>query len=136
MNNYNPVYRTAPATPCLLIISHIWFISVVDRDELDPDQPIQVNQSKYDDHENEGAFGQSINVNFPHFLNSMCAPFLDCVFQIVQKVQKSSKKALAHLKYHLERYLRLIQATQMIPGPFWTRQKIEAFLTSNQNLAA
>ena len=35
--------------------THSWFISVVDSNELGPLQPVQVNQSKYEDHENEGA---------------------------------------------------------------------------------
>ena len=53
----------------------------------------------------------------------MCAACWDCVSQMLLKVQKASKKALAHLKDLLERYQRPIQATQMTPGPFWTRQK-------------
>ena len=47
----------------------------------------------------------------------------DCVSQVLQKVQKASKKALAHLEDHLERSLRPIQATQMTPRHFWTREK-------------
>ena len=51
----------------------------------------------------------------------------DCVFQVLLKVQKASKKALAHLKDHLERSLRPIHATQKTNGPFWTRQKLKSF---------
>ena len=47
----------------------------------------------------------------------------DCVSQVLPKVQKASKQALAHLKDHSERSLRPIQATQMTPDPFWTRKK-------------
>ena len=47
----------------------------------------------------------------------------DCMSQVSLKVQKAPKKALALLKDHLEHYLRPIQATQMTPGPFWTKQK-------------
>ena len=35
--------------------THSWFISVVDSNELCPVQPVQVNQSKYENHENDGA---------------------------------------------------------------------------------
>ena len=38
-------------------VPHSWFISVVDTDELGPVQPVQVKQSKYVDHEDEGAMG-------------------------------------------------------------------------------
>ena len=52
------------------------------------------------------------------------------------KVQKAFEKALTLLKDHLERPLKLIQATQMTTGPFCTRQKrFEVFQTSNRNLA-
>ena len=34
---------------------HSWFISGVDSNELCPVQPVQVNQSKYENQENEGA---------------------------------------------------------------------------------
>ena len=60
----------------------------------------------------------------------------DCVFQVFQEVQKSSKNALIHIQDHLERSMRQIQATQMTPGPFWTIQKrLVAFCPSNKNLA-
>ena len=61
----------------------------------------------------------------------------DCVLQVLHKIQKASEKALADPRDHLERSLRPIQATQVTPGPFWTRQKKtrEAFWTSNKNLA-
>ena len=36
-------------------MEHSWFISVVDSNELDPVWPVQVNQLKYENHENEGA---------------------------------------------------------------------------------
>ena len=45
-----------------------WLSSVTGGNELGPVYPVQVNQSKYEDHENEGAMGQccfkkkSINV--------------------------------------------------------------------------
>ena len=39
------------------ILVHSWFISVVDSNELCPVWSVQVNQSKYENHENEGAMG-------------------------------------------------------------------------------
>ena len=44
----------------LIITTCSWFISVVDSDELGPVLPIQVNQSKYEDYENEEAVGAMI----------------------------------------------------------------------------
>ena len=41
----------------LIFLAHSWFISVVDSNELFPVKPLQVNQSKYENHENEGAMG-------------------------------------------------------------------------------
>ena len=38
-------------------MAHSWFISVVDSNELCPVKPVQVNQSKNENHENEGAMG-------------------------------------------------------------------------------
>ena len=53
-----------------------------------------------------------------------------------KRFKRASKKALAHPKDRLERSLRQIQATQVTPGPFWTRQKrLEVFQTSNEKLA-
>ena len=66
----------------------------------------------------------------------MRAACCECVSQVLQMVLKATKKALAHPKDNLEGSLRPIQATQLSPGPFWTRQKrLEAFRTSNKNLA-
>ena len=49
---------------------------------------------------------------------------------------KGLEKYLALLQDNLEIPLRLIRATQMTAGPFWTRQKmLEAIGTSNRNLA-
>ena len=47
----------------------------------------------------------------------------NCASQVLLKVQKASKKALIHLKDHLERSLRSTQATQINPRRFWTKQK-------------
>ena len=41
----------------VLYYTHNWFISVVDSNELGTVQPVHVNQSKYEGHENEGAVG-------------------------------------------------------------------------------
>ena len=38
-------------------------------------------------------------------------------------VTEGPKRPLKHLKDHLERSLRPIQATQEAPVPFWTKQK-------------
>ena len=43
--------------------------------------------------------------------NLMCAAPWDCVSQVLLKVPKASKKALAHLKDHFKRSLRPVQAT-------------------------
>ena len=66
----------------------------------------------------------SINIPFKSFFwNSMRAACCDCVLQVLQKVIKKPKKDLVHPKDHLKRSLRPLQATQLTPGPFWTRQK-------------
>ena len=53
-----------------------------------------------------------------------------------RRSKKASKKALAHPKDHLERYLRQIHGTQVAHRQFWTRQKRQKdFRTSNENLA-
>ena len=52
----------------------------------------------------------------------MRAACWNCVSQVLLKVQKA-KKALEHIKDHLEHILRPIQATQVTTGPLWTRQK-------------
>ena len=44
-------------TEILIIPAHSWFISVVDSNELCPVLPVQVNRSKYENNENEGAIG-------------------------------------------------------------------------------
>ena len=52
-----------------------------------------------------------------------------------KRSKKAPKKAFAHPKDHLERSLMPIQATQVTPGPLWTRQKgLEAFQTSNKKM--
>ena len=51
------------------------------------------------------------------------------------KVQKAPEMSLALLRDHLKLPLRPIQTTQMITGPFLTRQKkLKVFWTSNTNL--
>ena len=37
--------------------THSGFISGVDSNKLDPVKPVQVNQSKYEEYDNEGAIG-------------------------------------------------------------------------------
>ena len=37
--------------------AHSWFISAVDSNELCPVKPVQMNQAKYENYENEGAIG-------------------------------------------------------------------------------
>ena len=69
------------------------------------------------------------------FWNFICAACWDCASQVLLKFQTASKKARAHLKDQLERSLRPIQANQMTPGPFLTKQKrVEALQTSNKKL--
>ena len=57
----------------------------------------------------------------------MCTACWDCVSQVLLKVQKASKKALAHIKDHLERSLRPIQATQMTPGAGPDKKDLKSF---------
>ena len=40
-----------------MIVTHSWFISVVDINDLCPVKPVQLNQSKYENYENEGVIG-------------------------------------------------------------------------------
>ena len=83
-----------------------------------------MNQSKYEDHDNEGAVGAnagffSINIHIPSFfVIFLCTYCWDCVSQVLLEVQKAFKKALAHNEDHLECSLRPIEATQMTPGQF------------------
>ena len=46
-----------PVEQITIITTHSWFISEVDSNELCPVKAVQVNQSKYENHENEGAMG-------------------------------------------------------------------------------
>ena len=63
---------------------------------------------------------------YQNFFGSSCAQLA------VTVSKKASKNVIAHFKGHLEHSLRQLQATQVTPGPFWTRQKrLEAFPTSN-----
>ena len=74
---------------------HSWFISVVNSNELYPGEPVQVNQSKYENDENDGAI-RGHDVFFEHkysftvifFWNSMRAAHCHCVLQVLQKVQR------------------------------------------------
>ena len=54
-----------------VLASHSWFISVVDSSELCSVKPVQLNQSKHENYEKEGAFGAmmffSITIPFPSF---------------------------------------------------------------------
>ena len=102
-----------------------------------------MNQSKYENHENEGAMGghdgfllANVSIYFILFLIP-CVQLAGTVCpRCYRRSKKASKKALAHPKDHLERSLRPIQATQVTPGPFWTKQKrLEDFRTSNENLS-
>ena len=59
----------------------------------------------------------------------------ECLYSIISCAQlagtvcpkKAPKKARAHFKDYLERSLRPIQATQMTPGPFWTKKDFKYF---------
>ena len=102
---------------------HSWFISVVDNNELCPVQPVQVNQSKYKNYENEGPSGAMIFFSITihlliFFFENQCAQLAVTVCcRCYKRSKKASKKALAHPKDHLERSLRPIQATKVTPEP-------------------
>ena len=66
----------------------------------------------------------STTIHLPSLFFGIARARCDSVLQVIQKVpKKASKNAIGHPKDHLECSLRPIQATQVTPGPFWTRQK-------------
>ena len=66
---------------------------------------------------------------------SCTQPTVTVCCRCYKKSKKASKKDLAHPENYLERFLRPIHATQVIPWPFWTRQKkLEPYKTSNKNV--
>ena len=112
-----------------MIVTHSWFISVVDINDLCPVKPVQLNQSKYENDEIEGVIGghDVFQHTYPFiiiFFGIPCARLAVTVCRrCYKRSKKASKKALAHPKDHLECSLRPIQATQVTPEQFWTRQK-------------
>ena len=94
-----------------------------------------MNQSKYENYENERAIrGQNI---FSITIHLPCAPPTVTVCRRCYKwSKKATKKDLAHPEDHLECSLRPIHATPVNTGPFWTRhKKLEAFQTLSKNFA-
>ena len=80
----------------------------------------------------------SINIHLLYFVFaiSWLQPAVTVCCRCYKRSKKASKKALSRPKAHLECFLRPIQATQVTPGQFGTRQKrLEVVWTSNKNLA-
>ena len=102
---------------------HSWFISVDDRKEFCPLEPVNVCQNmKIVKLTGPSGAMMFFLHNYPFTIIFLGIPCLQLAVTVCCRYYKRSKKAskngLAHPKDHLERSLRLIQATEVTPGPF------------------